>query len=739
MKENIKTQQLSEAISERYLSYALSTIVARSLPDVRDGLKPVHRRILYGMRMLKLDPKSGFKKCARVVGDVMGKYHPHGDASIYDAMVRLAQSFSVRYPLVVGQGNFGNVDGDSAAAMRYTEAKLSAAAVAIMDGLDENTVDFMDTYSGEEVEPAVMPAGFPNLLANGANGIAVGMATNIPPHNILELCDGICALIRKPSSSVAELCAHIRGPDFPTGGVLNQTRESIAEAYASGRGGFVLRAKWKREDLPYANYQIVITEIPYQVPKSRLIEKIADLMEAGRLPLIGDIRDESAEDVKIVVEPKSRASDSAIIMAQLFALTDLQVKFGLNMNVLDKAGVPRVMNLKEALQAYVDHRVEVLTRRSEFRAGNIKRRLEILDGYLAAYLNLDAVIKIIRENDEPKPILMSKFKLSDVQAEAILNMRLRSLRKLEETEIKLEAKSLRAELKELKALLGDDKAKLKRISDDTKAMRAEFAKDKKLSRRMTEIDVRVDENPAPLESFMPKDPITVIMSQMGWIKAMKGHVDLASAFAFKEGDSLAFALHATTADRIIVAASSGQFFALEAGKIASGRGYGDAIRVLLAIPAEADIIDLFAYKPDARVLLASDAGYGFIAKAEDLLASTRNGRQAMNVGAGGRMAVAHEIAEGDNAAVVSGSNRSVLVFPLLEIPEMARGKGVQLAKYKEPRARLCSATTFKKSEGFSWTSGRRAVNSGSVAKWSGHRAGAGKPAPEGFPRNGKFE
>jgi topoisomerase-4 subunit A len=653
-------------------------------------------------------------------------------------MVRLAQSFSVRYPLVVGQGNFGNVDGDSAAAMRYTEAKLSAAAVAIMDGLDEDTVDFMDTYSGEEVEPAVMPAAFPNLLANGANGIAVGMATNIPPHNILELCDGICALIRRPSISVAELCAHIRGPDFPTGGVLNQTRESIAEAYATGRGSFTLRAKWKREDLPYANYQIVITEIPYQVQKSRLIEKIADLMEAGKLPLVGDVRDESAEDVKIVIEPKSRTADAGLIMAHLFAMTDLQVKFGLNMNVLDKAGVPRVMSIKEALQAYVDHRVEVLTRRSNFRAGNIKKRLEILDGYLIAYLNLDEVIRIIRENDEPKPLLVSKFKLTDVQAEAILNMRLRSLRRLEEMEIKAEAKGLRAELRALKDLLGDDKAKLRRISDDTKAMRAEFAKDKKLSRRMTEIDGRVEENLAPIESFMPRDPITVVMSRMGWIRAMKGHVDLASDFAFKEGDSFAFALHATTADRIIVAASSGQSFTLEASKIQGGRGYGDAIRVLLSIPAEADVLDLFAYEPDAKVLLASEAGYGFIAKAEDLLASTRNGRQVMNVGAGGRMAAVCRIADGDNMAAVSGSNRNVLVFPLSEIPEMSRGKGVMLQKYTAPRLRLCDVAAFKKSAGFSWTSGKRTFNSGSVAKWLGHRAGVGKPAPDGFPRSNKF-
>ena len=736
--ENIKSQQLSEAISERYLSYALSTIVARSLPDVRDGLKPVHRRILYGMRMLKLDPKSGFKKCARVVGDVMGKYHPHGDASIYDAMVRLAQSFSVRYPLVVGQGNFGNVDGDSAAAMRYTEAKLSAAAIAIMDGLDDDTVDFMDTYSGEDMEPAVMPAAFPNLLANGANGIAVGMATNIPPHNILELCDAIGALIRKPSVSIAELCAHIKGPDFPTGGIINQTRDSIAAAYEAGRGSFTLRAKWKREELPYSNYQIVITEIPYQVQKSRLIEKIAELMEAGRLPLVGDIRDESAEDVKIVIEPKSRATDAFVIMAQLFALSDLEVKFGLNMNVLDRNGVPRVMNLKEVLQAYVEHRVEVLTRRSNFRAGNIKRWLEILDGYLIAYLNLDEVIRIIRENDEPKPMLMSKFKLLDSQAEAILNMRLRSLRKLEEMEIKAEAKGLRAELKALKELLGDEKAKFRRVAEEVKIMRAEFAKDKKLSRRMSEIDENVADNVVALDQFLPRDPITIIASQMGWVRSMKGHVDLDSDFSFKDGDGLAFALHATTADKIIIAASSGQFFTLESGKVAGGRGYGDALRVLLAIPAEAEILDMFAYRPDAPVFLASSSGFGFVAKSEDLLAATRNGRQVMNLGAGDRLACVREIAEGDNMVATIGTNRKLLAFPLAEVPVMARGKGVILQKYTEPRTHFCDATTFKKSAGFSWMSGRRRFNSGSVSMWLGKRASAGHMPPDGFPKSGKF-
>lgn len=738
IKENIKSQQLKDAISERYLAYAMSTIVSRSLPDARDGLKPVHRRILYGMRQLKLDPKSGYKKCARVVGDVMGKYHPHGDASIYDAMVRLAQSFSVRYPLVMGQGNFGNVDGDSAAAMRYTEAKLSEAAIAIMDGLDENTVDFMDTYSGEEVEPCVMPAGFPNLLANGANGIAVGMATNIAPHNILELCDGIVALIKNPDISVAELVEYIKAPDFPTGGVIAQDKASIIYAYETGRGNFTIRAKWEREDLSYGNYQIVISEIPYQVQKSKLIEKIAELIENGKLSTVADVRDESAEDIRIIIEPKSRVVSDKVVMAQLFSTTELETKFALNMNVLDKNCVPRVMNLKEVLEAYVEHRVEVLTRRTNFRLENIAKRLEILDGYLTAYLNLDEVIHIIREYDDAKQKLMERFNLSEVQADAILNMKLRSLRKLEEMEIRAESDSLKKEQAELQELNSNEKNKLKRIVEEVKNLRAVFAKDKVLSARYTVIDENVEDVVVPQYDFTPKEPITIILSSMGWIKCVKNHVDLSSDFSFKEGDSKALALYAMTNDKVVFATDNGQFFTLDASKIPSGRGYGEPLRLMLEIPVDTKIVKVFPYKKDADILVASHNGYGFKVSQNDVIAQTKNGKSVMNLGDKDKLVIVKDIGVEDNMVAVVGDNRKLLVFGIDELPSFTRGKGVILQKYKEPKTYLSDVITFKKDDGLCWVNGSRNFKVADISMWQGKRASVGHMPPDGFPKVNKF-
>lgn len=737
-KDVIKVQQLSDAISERYLAYAMSTIVSRSLPDVRDGLKPVHRRILYGMRQLKLDPKSGYKKCARVVGDVMGKYHPHGDASIYDAMVRLAQNFSVRYPLVMGQGNFGNIDGDSAAAMRYTEAKLSDAALAIMDGLDEDSVDFMDTYSGEEQEPVVMPALFPNLLLNGANGIAVGMATNIPPHNVLEVCDAIVALIKKPDMSVADLVEYIKAPDFPTGGIINQSRQSIIDAYESGRGNFRVRARWEREDLSYGNYQIVIREIPYGVQKSKLIERIADLMEQGKLPSVGDIRDESTEEIRVVIEPKSRVMDAKLIMAQLYSLTELEVKFALNMNVLDKNCVPRVMSLKEVLEAYIEHQVNVLTRRTDFRLRNIAHRLEILEGYLIAYLNLDRVVHIIREYDDAKSKLMEEFKLSDLQTESILNMKLRSLRKLEEMQIRTEADNLKKEQAELNLLISDDEHKRRRVIEQVKNMRAVFAKDKKLSARLTEVNEVVEDVVVPVDAFIVKEPITIILSSKGWIKSVKNHVDLKSGFAFKDGDSLDVAIHAYTNDKILFAMDNGQFFTLDANRIPSGRGYGDPVRLMIDIPVDAKLVRMFVAMPDEYLLLATKFGYGFRVKAQDCIAQTKGGKQIMNVSDGDRLVKVFYISKGDDLVAVVGDNRKLLIFDLEELPIFTRGKGVILQKYKEPKTFLSDVKTFVGANGLGWQNGARNFKVEDVRMWEGKRASVGHMPPDGFPKSNKF-
>ncbi len=746
--ENIRTAPLADALGERYLAYALSTIVSRSLPDVRDGLKPVHRRLLYAMRQLKLDPAGGFKKCARVVGDVIGKYHPHGDTAAYDALVRLAQEFAVRFPLVEGQGNFGNIDGDNAAAMRYTEAKLTAFAQALMEGLDDDAVDFRLTYDGEDSEPIVMPAAVPNLLANGSAGIAVGMATNIPPHNVGEICDALLHLIKTPRAQIGTLVDHMSGPDFPTGGVLAENRETIVDAYKNGRGSFRIRAKWSKEDLGRGQYQIVVTEIPYQIPKSRLIERIAALMEEKKLPVLADIRDESAEDVRIVLEPKSRSVEADQLMEQMFRQTDLESRFGLNMNVLDAAGVPRVMDLREVLQSFLDHRQVVLVRRSKHRLAAITRRLETLGGYLIAYLNLDAVIRIIRKEDEPKPVLMKKFKLSDLQAEAILNMRLRSLRKLEEVEIKAEHKKLTAEKKELNALLKDKKRQWRVIADQIKTVKDTFGQKTDLGKRRTELGEAPSAVIVPIESFIEKEPLTVILSAKGWVRAMKGHRDDVGAgkasLKFKEGDVFQSAVKAQSTDKILLFASDGRFYTLSADKLPQGRGFGDPIRLLVDLPNDAKIVSMMVYAREQKFLLVSSAGRGFVVTAEQVFAQTKNGKQALNLSKDekgcvcapvpGTSGAGDDLLSGkppDSVAVI-GVNRKLLIFPLKDVPEMGRGRGVILQRYKD--GGCADAKVFTLKEGLVWKSGGRERTETDLKAWIGARAQAGRMPPRGFSR-----
>ncbi|NMJ39802.1 DNA topoisomerase IV subunit A [Roseomonas sp. JC162] len=723
--------RLADALSERYLAYALSTITARSLPDVRDGLKPVHRRLLWAMHQLRLDPAAGFKKCARIVGDVMGKYHPHGDAAIYDAMVRLAQEFAARYPLVEGQGNFGNIDGDNAAAMRYTEARLTEVAQALLEGIEENAVDFRATYDGEEREPIVLPAAFPNLLANGAAGIAVGMATSIPPHNAGELCDAALALIDNPD---ADLLAHIKGPDFPTGGVLVEPAESIRDAYETGRGGFRVRAKWETERLKNGTWQIVVTEIPYQVQKAKLIEQIAQLLEEKKLPLLGDVRDESTDVVRLVLEPKSRTVDDKVLMETLFRATALESRFPLNMNVLDADRTPRVMGLREVLRSWLDHRHVVLMRRTEHRLAAIARRLEILDGYLIAYLNLDEVIRIIRTEDEPKPVLMATFSLSDLQAESILNMRLRSLRKLEEMEIRKEHRKLSAEQKKLQALMGSETKRWAAIAEEIAATRAKFG-DGALGKRRTEPGrqlpaVLVDET-----AFVEKEPITVILSEKGWIRAQKGHIPLDGEIRFKEGDSLLAAMHAHTTDRIVIFATNGKAYTLRAEAIPRGRGDGQPVRLMIDLTNEDAVVHMFVHEDGKRFLVAASDGKGFVVKGEDLLAEKRTGKQVLNVDPPVE-AAACVLVEGDSVAVI-GENRKLLVFPLEQVPEMTRGRGVQLQAYRD--GGLSDVRVFARSEGLSWTLGGRTRTETDLRPWLGNRAGAGKAPPNGFPRSNRFD
>ena len=732
--EKIKDVHLAEELSTRYLSYAMSTIVDRALPDVRDGLKPVHRRLLYAMRQLHLDPKSGFKKCARVVGDVIGKYHPHGDSAVYGAMVRLAQDFSVRYPLVDGQGNFGNIDGDGAAAMRYTEARLTDFAMALMEGLNENAVDFRDTYDGEEDEPVVMPSMVPNLLCNGSMGIAVGMATNIPPHNLSEVCDALLYLIENPECEIEPLVKRIKGPDFPTGGVIVDKFASILDAYTTGKGTFRIRAKWEKEDLGHGQYQIIVKEIPYQVVKSKLIEKIAALLMDKKLPMLSDIRDESAQDVRIVLEPKNRTVDAALLMEHLFKQTDLEVRFTMNMNVLDSDTVPRVMSIKEVLKEFLNHRHNVLKRRVKFRLDKINARMELLSGYLIAYLNLDEVIRIIREDDEPKAALMKKFELTENQAEAILNMKLRSLRKLEEMEIRKEYDDLAAEKGELEALLADEGKRWEAISDEIRATKEKFGKKTALGRRRTEFAEVSEEIDVPVEAFIEKEPITVILSQKGWIRALKGYSDLNDEFKFKDDDSLLFAIHAQTTDKIILFDTSGKFFTISANEIPCGRGFGQPLRLMVDLGINDNICDMFVFEAKAQYLIASNSGRGFLVDENHIMAQTRNGRKIMNL-ENGEYAKFCKKMSGDMVAVI-GDNRKLLVFKAEEVPTMARGRGVTLQKYKD--GGLSDIQIFNEADGFTYTRAGGTKTETDLLTWLGHRAQVGKLAPFGFPKSNRF-
>jgi topoisomerase IV subunit A len=730
---------LKTALEERYLAYALSTIMGRALPDVRDGLKPVHRRILHAMRILRLDPNTGFKKCARIVGDVIGKFHPHGDQAVYDALVRLAQDFAVRYPLVDGQGNFGNVDGDNAAAMRYTEARMTEVATLLMEGIAEDAVDFRETYDGEDSEPVVLPGAFPNLLANGSAGIAVGMATSIPPHNAAELCDAALHLIEHPNATVDKLVEFVPGPDFPTGGIVVDDRDSIVEAYRTGRGGFRLRAKWEREDTGRGGYRIVVSEIPWQVQKSRLIEKIAELLFARKLPLVEDIRDESAEEIRVVIEPKSRSVDPELLMESLFRLTELESRISLNMNVLSRGKVPKVMSLRDVLREWLDHRREVLIRRSKFRLAQIARRLEVLDGFLIVYLNLDEVIRIIRFEDEPKQKLMDRYELTEVQVEAVLNMRLRALAKLEEIEIRKEHEGLTAEKTQVEALLASEELQWKVLANDIREIRDEFGPDTPLGARRTQFGSAPARDIEDIQQAMiEKEPITVVLSQKGWMRTLRGHLSDTSVLTFKEGDALSVAFHAETTDKVMVFTTGGKFFTLEAAKLPGGRGHGEPLRVLIDMENDVDVIAAFRHDPSMRRLLVSTLGNGFIVAESELVANTRKGKQVMNVTmpAEARLCVP---VTGDHLAVV-GENRKLLIFPLDQVPEMGRGKGVRLQKYKD--GGVADVRAFAAAGGLTWTdsAGRTFTNSmDELGEWLGERAQSGRMVPKGFPRVGRFE
>ncbi len=751
------SEPLSRAIGERYLTYALSTIMHRALPDARDGLKPVHRRILYAMRELRLTATGGFRKSAKISGDVMGNYHPHGDAAIYDAMARLAQDFNVRYPLVDGQGNFGNIDGDNPAASRYTEARLTAIAETLMEGLAENAVDFRPNYDGTLEEPVVMPAAFPNLLANGSSGIAVGMATNIPPHNLDELIGACHAMLGNPGISDDELVAFVPGPDFPTGGVLVEPRANILDAYRTGRGSFRLRAKWEVEDLGRGMWQIIVTEIPYQVQKSKLIEKLAELIQTKKIPILADVRDESADDVRIVLEPRTRTVEPDMLMGMLFKNSDLEIRFSLNMNVLIDGKVPKVCSLKEVLRAFLDHRRDVLQRRSLHRMEKIDHRLEVLEGFIIAFLNLDRVIDIIRYDDDPKRALMAEDwskdhkratsekdyvgppdgegELTEVQAEAILNMRLRSLRRLEEMELIRERDALMKERADLADLLESDRRQWKQVGVELEAIRKQFGKDSKGGARRTAFAEMGDVEEVPFEAMIEREPITVICSKMGWIRAMKGQVALDTDVKFKDGDEGRFLFHAETTDKILLVGSNGRFYTLLGANLPGGRGMGEPVRLMVDLPNEAEIVELMIYRPGEKLLVASTAGDGFVVPSEEVLAQTRAGKQVLTVRDGVKTALCRRVA-GDTVAVV-GDNRKLLVFPLAELPEMAKGKGVRLQKYKD--GGLSDATTFTLAEGLTWKDpAGRTRTEADLAEWAGPRAGAGKMAPRGFPRDNRF-
>ena len=736
-KGDVEEVALREALEERYLAYALSTIMNRALPDARDGLKPVHRRILYGMRLLRLDPGAAFKKSAKVVGDVMGNFHPHGDQAIYDALVRLAQEFAQRYPLVDGQGNFGNIDGDNAAAMRYTEARLTEVARLLIEGIDEDAVDFRATYDGTNEEPVVLPAAFPNLLANGSQGIAVGMATAIPPHNAAELCDAALFLIDNPKARSKTLLKYVKGPDFPTGGVIVDTPETIAEAYNTGRGSFRVRARWKQEDTGRGTYVIVITEIPWLVQKSRLVEKLAELINEKKLPLVADVRDESAEDIRLVIEPRSRSVDAELMMESLFKLTELEARISLNMNVLVKGRVPQVLGLAEALREWLDHRREVLLRRSKHRLAEIEHRLEVLGGYLVAYLNLDKVIKIIRKEDEPKPVLMKTFKLSEVQAEAILNMRLRNLRKLEEIEIRAEDKALREERTKLKSLIGSPAQQWKTITGQIKETKNTFGPKTDLGRRRTTFGIAPAHDEAAIEEAMAvREPITVVVSEKGWIRALRGHVTDLSGVTFKTDDDLKFAFPTETTAKILIFGSNGRFYTIEASKLPGGRGHGEPVRLFIDLE-DADVVAALAYQGGRKFLVASYGGNGFVVPEDEVLGTTRKGKQVLNLKAPDK-AAAMTTVDGELAAAI-GANRKMVIFGLDQVPEMGRGRGVRLQRYKEKG--LSDVTTFKADDGMSWIDGAGrnfTLAMKELKDWRGNRADAGRIAPKGFPKNNKF-
>ncbi|MCM2505821.1 DNA topoisomerase IV subunit A [Aureimonas altamirensis] len=735
---DIEPVDLKAALEERYLAYALSTIMGRALPDVRDGLKPVHRRIVHAMRVLRLDPGQGYKKCARIVGDVMGKFHPHGDASIYDALVRLSQNFAIRYPLIDGQGNFGNVDGDSAAAMRYTEARMTDVATLLLRGIDEDAVDFRPTYNEEDQEPVVLPGAFPNLLANGSSGIAVGMATSIPPHNVAEICDAALKLIETPDAPVEALLRFVQGPDFPTGGVVVEDAAAIREAYATGRGSFRVRARWDKEDTGRGSYVVVVTQIPYMVQKSRLIEKIADLLTARKLPLLADVRDESAEDVRIVLEPRSRTVDAELLMESLFRLTDLESRIPLNMNVLSGGKVPRVMSLRDVLVEWLAHRREVLQRRTAFRLGQIARRLEILSGYLVVFLNIDEVIRIIREEDDPKAELMRTFELTDVQAEAVLNLRLRSLRKLEEMELRREFDALSEEKARKEALMASAELQWSAIGEEIREVRETFSKKTAIGRRRTLFAEAPSHDAGVIaEAMIEREPVTIVLSQKGFLRAMRGHMADTSTLTFREGDRLKMAFAAHTTDKLVFLSTNGRAFTLGADKLPGGRGHGDPIRLAIELEDDQDIVTGFVANPGARRLIIADDGNGFVVGEGDLVSGMRRGKQILNVTAKGRLALAVPV-DGDSVAVV-GENRKLLVFPLSQVPEMARGKGVRLQRYKD--GGLADAKVFRMADGLTWTDGGGRLflrGEAELLEWRGDRAQAGRLVPKGFPKSGRF-
>ncbi len=736
---NIVPVDLKAALETRYLAYALSTITQRALPDVRDGLKPVHRRIVYAMSEMGLRPNSAFRKCAKIVGEVMGNYHPHGDQSIYDALARLAQDFSQRYTLVNGQGNFGNIDGDSPAAMRYTESKMTAVSELLLEGIDQDAVDFRDTYDESNSEPIVLPGAFPNLLANGSSGIAVGMATSIPPHNAHELCDAALHLIKDRDATVEKLVElYIPGPDFPTGGIIIDDRQSIIESYKTGRGGFRVRSKWEIEDLGRGGYQIVVTEIPFQVQKSRLIEKIAELLLARKLPLLEDVRDESAEDIRVVLVPKSRTVDATILMESMFKLTELESRFPLNMNVLSMGRIPRVMALNEVLKEWLDHRREVLLRRSRFRLAAIEKRLEILGGLLVAYLNIDEVIAIIREEDEPKPVMMERFGLTDNQVEAILNMRLRSLRKLEEFEIRKEFDGLTKEKADIEALLASEEKQWQTVSWEIGEVKKKFAKATEIGRRRTQFAEAPEADDAAIQQAMiEKEPITVVVSEKGWIRALKGHISDTSSLTFKEGDGLKVAFPAQTTDKILIITTGGKAYTLGGDKLPGGRGHGEPLRIMIDMENDQDVLTAFVHDPQRKQMIASTAGNGFIVAEAELVANTRKGKQIMNVSYPDETKLLVPVS-GDHVAVV-GENRKMVIFPLEQVPEMSRGKGVRLQRYKD--GGVADIRCFMIADGLTWedSAGRTFTKSkDELVEWLGDRAGAGRAVPKGFPRSGRF-